>query len=735
MTAPTPRERLYALLPAVHRLHDAAQGEPLRALMAVFERELAAIETDIETTWDNWFVETCEEWLVPYLGAALGVGGLRDGGGGGLPLRGYVANTLRRRRRKGTAAATEQLARDVTGYPARAVELFALTATTVAPNHLRGADRVPAPVGTVDLRAADRLEHVGGPFDPFAHTVDVRPVADGVVRHNLPNLALHLWRARSAEVSRSSARPVAGAPAGWFDVDPLGATVPLFTLPASEEDIVALAGPEHVPHELGRIELDRLGDEVDPPVAVTVVLAGVEKPLTVVAADLSEGPGGLPTARPAAGTVAVDPHRGRLLLAAADTPAAAADDVLVDHVHGTPGQLGAGPDDRSAFWERQRGDLLVDEQWLVARDPQPPGDPGPLPTLAAAIAAWNAFIDGVPPARRPDTTGLIVVADSRRHEIGATPVELPGGARLAVVAGTWPVRDEAGVPVRVAGEVVAAGVRPHLVGTLEVVAEATAGADRRGELLLDGLLLEGSVTVAPGDLGRLDLACCTVTGGVAVAGGGTPGPANADLSLRLVRSISGPLTATAPAGAAVPVTELRATDSAVTAGPAPAGAARAVRLPAAALHLDGCTVIGGLVGRTLEASECILDEGHLPPDASLAVTIRQEGCVRFSYLPRDARAPRRYRCQPDLALAGAAPSDLERVRNRVRPAYGSEVPHTAGYLLLSTGCPVELRTAAADGAEPGVWHHLGHALRMSNLSAALRQYLRFGLEAGAIVDR
>lgn len=37
-------------------------------------------------------------------------------------MRAWVANTLAYRRRKGTALVLEQLARDVTGWPATAVE-------------------------------------------------------------------------------------------------------------------------------------------------------------------------------------------------------------------------------------------------------------------------------------------------------------------------------------------------------------------------------------------------------------------------------------------------------------------------------------------------------------------------------------------------------------------------------------------------------------------------------------
>ena len=36
-------ERLYSLLPAVYRLRDADQGEPLRALLAAFAEQFAAL--------------------------------------------------------------------------------------------------------------------------------------------------------------------------------------------------------------------------------------------------------------------------------------------------------------------------------------------------------------------------------------------------------------------------------------------------------------------------------------------------------------------------------------------------------------------------------------------------------------------------------------------------------------------------------------------------------------------
>ena len=167
-------ERLYQLLPAVYRLRDSAQGEPLRALFGLIEKEYGAVELDILGLYENWFIETCQEWVVPYIGDLLGVRSLNAASPGTFSQRAYVAHTLDYRRRKGTASMTEQLARDVTGWPARVVEFFELLATTQYINHLR-----PQNVITPDLRDTNALELLGGPFEHIAHTVDVRHIDNG----------------------------------------------------------------------------------------------------------------------------------------------------------------------------------------------------------------------------------------------------------------------------------------------------------------------------------------------------------------------------------------------------------------------------------------------------------------------------------------------------------------------------------------------------------------------------
>src|ERR1022692_1790249 len=71
-------DRLYNLLPAVYRMGDAAQGYPLRALLNVVAEQVNVVEADIEQLYENWFIETCQDWVVPYIGALIGYTPVED---------------------------------------------------------------------------------------------------------------------------------------------------------------------------------------------------------------------------------------------------------------------------------------------------------------------------------------------------------------------------------------------------------------------------------------------------------------------------------------------------------------------------------------------------------------------------------------------------------------------------------------------------------------------------------
>src|SRR5690242_17997724 len=116
------KERLYRLLPSIYRQRDQEQGYALRAFMSAFESELQLLETDMDRLYNNWFVETADEWAIPYIGDLLGISDLSEKKNTFFSQRRYVANTTGYRRRKGLPAVLEHVAQDVTGWPARVVE-------------------------------------------------------------------------------------------------------------------------------------------------------------------------------------------------------------------------------------------------------------------------------------------------------------------------------------------------------------------------------------------------------------------------------------------------------------------------------------------------------------------------------------------------------------------------------------------------------------------------------------
>ena len=155
-------DTLYDLLPAVYRVRDDAEGKPLRALLAVIAREFEALEENLDQLYDDQFIETCADWVVPYIGDLVGYRPLHGIAGSVVSPQAEVANTIAFRRRKGTALMLEQLARDVTDWPARAVEFFEQLATTQYMNHLR-----PHAVATATVRSQRVMLPLGGPFRPL----------------------------------------------------------------------------------------------------------------------------------------------------------------------------------------------------------------------------------------------------------------------------------------------------------------------------------------------------------------------------------------------------------------------------------------------------------------------------------------------------------------------------------------------------------------------------------------
>ena len=132
------------------------------------------------------------------------------------------------------------------------------------------------------------------------------------------------------------------------------------------------------------------------------------------------------------------------------------------------------------------------------------------------------------------------------------------------------------------------------------------------------------------------------------------------------------------------------------------------------LSIDGATVRGDVRVRTLDASSCVLD-------GRVDVEHRQTGCVRYSFVGRGSRVPRRFRCVPS--------AEGERTAS---PVYASDQPGSPGYLELAASCPVEIAEGGEGGAEMGVHHHLRRPLRVHAAEQLLAPYVPVGLEIGLL---
>jgi len=188
------------------------------------------------------------------------------------------------------------------------------------------------------------------------------------------------------------------------------------------------------------------------------------------------------------------------------------------------------------------------------------------------------------------------------------------------------------------------------------------------------------------------------------------GKRNAGLTVAVERSICGPVTL------ADAVPELTVSDSIVDGAVAAAGAT--ARIQSSTLF-DACAV------HTLRADNSIFA-------GIVTAQRRQVGCVRFCFVPASpaVRAPRRYRCQPDLALKDVPAAEQPAIVARLVPGFTSIAYGDPGYGQLARSCPPEIATGAEDASEMGAFSSLKQPQRAANLRTVVDEYLRFGLEAG-----
>jgi hypothetical protein len=697
----TDPDRLYDLVPVVYRMRDAGQGYPLRGLLRVISEQVDVVERDIAGLYENWFIETCDDWVVPYLGSLIGY---TPAGGGAVPRR-EVADTIRFRRRKGTLSLLEELAEAVGGWPARAVELYRRLAVTQNIDALR-LDRGR----TAELRDGDALDLLGTAFDETARNADVRRVGSAHARGtaNIPSVGVFVWRLRAYTVTNSPAYNYEEESPSCYLFSPLGNDAQLFadprvcdpSLPApitrrafeareTSETSGKLVSGVPFYHGPGKSLTIATGT---PPIALP--------PESIIPADLSDW-----SYRPLPGQVAVDPVLGRI---AFPPNQARRLPVWVSYTYGFSAEIGGGEYARTLSGSLDTTIYRVGGGAAYAR-------------INDALAQWRADA----PA-----DAAIEIVDSGVY---AEPiaVELAQGQTLQLRAAnrTRPVIRLLDWQTSSPDDLSVSGAGPSW-------------------FVLDGLTITGRGMQISGEISGVTIRHSTLVPGWGLTCDCEPKrPTEPSIEVlgaprcvTIEHSIVGAIQVERDEVKQGPL-RLRISDSIVdaTSRDRVALGASEKRCADVVLSLRRSTVFGQIQTRAIELAEDSIMFGVVH------ACRRQWGCIRFCYVPPGSHTPRRFECQPDTVEAAVearfAKGDfdaedrdalLTAERLRVEPEFDSVRYGTPDYARLALTCAPEIATGASDGSEMGAFHDLHAPQRAANLRLRLDEYTPAGTDTAII---
>jgi hypothetical protein len=760
--------KLWQLLPAIYRAEDPPDLDhrgPLEEIVRRIGAQVAIVRRSIDRLWEDQSIESCDDWVIPYIGELLATNLVAS-----LDARGQrldVAKTVYYRRRKGTVALLEELATDVTGWGVRVVEMFRrLGRTRHGLDPAIGRPTVPA-FSRVTARNASpgTLNLVGTPVAP--HAVQVRIDIGG-------QAGVAAWSTSidgAAWISQGAARiaTIDAAGGGTVTITLVdGASAPSFitndvlSFTVTPDAVARLQRAQHLIGAQTRTPAGGLADLRDVEGARQSRSAFDEFSHTV---DVRRGRGvtgwhdiprlgvfawrlrsfGVEQVTPVAhatcaGHYTFDPTgRDIALFAAGDRPIGDA------WVSPGPHQLPAPLTDtliHDHLAELYRTDT---EQLSLALYRVTAGVALLVPRIEIStdrrLATGKPWIDA-PRGRvmwpAPPTDGPYVVDYHYgfASEIGAGPYERPGladeppavaatvsggGAALAAVAvatGTIAIADSltytAAPALTITDVVVQAGdQRRPLVRLAPGTAWTLTGASADATLALDGLWVSGGDVVLAGSFARVTVSACTLDPGTRDGVDPTKWARSADArdlvatTLRIDGEIEELLVDRSITGPIVMgttgrVEKLRIRETIVQA----AEPGKPAIVAPADVDLARTTVLGPAQLHRLHASECIFDEPATVDDC-------QHGCVRFCAYAAGSTLPRRYE-SVEVPLAGAR--------------FTSRTFGDAAFAQLAETVGAAIAAGAEDGSEMGAFWREKNAIKDRSLLIKYQEFLPLGLE-------
>jgi len=682
--------RIYKLLPAIHRTKDALEGlemlgknpeewddniyGPLKALLALIADEAVAIEENIDQLYDDMFIETCNEWVVPYIGDLIGYRRLTKIKDEQFSARSEVANTISYRRRKGTLSIIEQLAHDVTGWKASVKEYFKYLATSQYMNHVRpshlAVSRINALLsndGKIDLDSIDpndlnlkywkelqlvnweQLQLVNTPFDRMPKSIDVRNIRSNRGQYNIQNIGIFLWRINSYAVTNRIPFSVDNK---RYKFDVFGKDIQLYNRRDSELSISTLAERKNISMPLTRREVhDKKSKYYGFGQSIHIIDDGTPVPESQIRVcclgDVNGDWINIPTT---SNIVAIDPKLGRIAFGQDIDPKK----IMVSYCYGFSKDMGGGEYERENRIDLPVPHIVLDHNSLNPNSFQP--------KLATYLSGnYDALEIKNNTAYKKSTTASAV---NKSIHIGAQ------NENCAAIKCTnnW------------------------IFNCNETIGDPL-------EITLDGLNIDAEEIIVDGTLTKLTIRHCTLNPLKTIL------RINSNIKVVIEDSILGKIIL--PSSGSIDIRNSIVDGSSVS---------EMAISNAGKLSIENSTVIGGVSATLFElASNTII----YCDDKTVSVTAErtQQGCVRFSYIPKDSVLPSPFKCLPDTENTELLPQ-FETLK------YGS-----AHYCML-TDCNPKILSGADDESEMGVYHDLYQNQKIGNLRTRLDEYLRFGLEVG-----